>query len=196
MALPFCDVLLYELTQVDERSSKVLNAVPSPEISKELPAETQALKRDLAGMGISGGGIRSATFNLGLLQGLAEHGVLCQLDYLSTVSGGGYVGSWLHGVIERLHGGRPEPAEKELAPATNPVPGAASRRPDKLPSQIQQLPGAAVVVIQPGCLGDCGHLDKEHLSQLVRPGSVSGRDAAGARGRRPGAPGAGYRQPA
>jgi hypothetical protein len=44
---------------------------------------------------ISGGGIRSATFALGVIQGLASAGVLDKFDYLSTVSGGGYIGSWL-----------------------------------------------------------------------------------------------------
>jgi predicted acylesterase/phospholipase RssA len=47
------------------------------------------------GLAFSGGGIRSATFHLGVLQGLAEYGLLKQVDYLSTVSGGGYIGSWL-----------------------------------------------------------------------------------------------------
>ena len=53
------------------------------------------LERPLAALCISGGGIRSATFALGALQGLAERGLLEQFDYLSTVSGGGYIGSWL-----------------------------------------------------------------------------------------------------
>jgi len=44
---------------------------------------------------LSGGGIRSATFALGLLQSLARRNLLKQFDYLSTVSGGGYIGSWL-----------------------------------------------------------------------------------------------------
>jgi Patatin-like phospholipase len=44
---------------------------------------------------LSGGGIRSATFNLGILQGLARHGLLDKFDYLSTVSGGGFIGGWL-----------------------------------------------------------------------------------------------------
>ena len=47
------------------------------------------------GVAFSGGGIRSATFHLGVLQELAEYGLLKQVDYLSTVSGGGYIGSWL-----------------------------------------------------------------------------------------------------
>jgi hypothetical protein len=44
---------------------------------------------------LSGGGIRSASFALGVLQGLARHGLLSHFHYLSTVSGGGYIGSWL-----------------------------------------------------------------------------------------------------
>src|SRR5580658_3791438 len=48
----------------------------------------------LMGLAFSGGGIRSATFNLGVLQGLERLGLLGLVDYLSTVSGGGYVGSW------------------------------------------------------------------------------------------------------
>src|SRR5262245_49856267 len=51
---------------------------------------------DYAALCLSGGGIRSATFNLGLLQGLAQSGKnkLEAFDYLSTVSGGGFIGSW------------------------------------------------------------------------------------------------------
>ncbi|HUC68270.1 MAG TPA: patatin-like phospholipase family protein [Stellaceae bacterium] len=44
---------------------------------------------------LSGGGIRSATFCLGVLQALATTGLLRQFNYLSTVSGGGYIGAWL-----------------------------------------------------------------------------------------------------
>lgn len=49
---------------------------------------------DLIGIALSGGGIRSATFSLGVLQGLARHRWLSCFDYLSTVSGGGYIGSF------------------------------------------------------------------------------------------------------
>ncbi|MBA2734205.1 MAG: patatin-like phospholipase family protein, partial [Acidobacteria bacterium] len=50
---------------------------------------------------LSGGGIRSATFNLGILQGLARKRLIGEFDYLSTVSGGGYIGSWLTAWIHR-----------------------------------------------------------------------------------------------
>jgi hypothetical protein len=53
------------------------------------------------GVAFSGGGIRSATFNLGVLQGLQEFDLLRHVDYLSTVSGGGFIGSWLVGNVRR-----------------------------------------------------------------------------------------------
>jgi hypothetical protein len=44
---------------------------------------------------LSGGGVRSATFCLGVLQGLAESRWLDKFHYMSSVSGGGYIASWL-----------------------------------------------------------------------------------------------------
>ncbi len=58
-------------------------------------------ERNLVGVSFSGGGIRSATFNLGVLQGLQELDLLRQVDYLSTVSGGGFIGAWLLGNVRR-----------------------------------------------------------------------------------------------
>ena len=49
---------------------------------------------NLTALCFSGGGIRSATFGLGIAQKLAERGLLDDFHYLSTVSGGGYLGSW------------------------------------------------------------------------------------------------------
>ena len=49
--------------------------------------------------------MRSASFALGVLQGLARAGVLDKFDYLSTVSGGGYIGGWL--TAWRLHAQQP-----------------------------------------------------------------------------------------
>ena len=61
----------------------------------------EANKARLTGLAFSGGGIRSATFNLGVLQALARLKLLDQFDYLSTVSGGGYIGSWFAAWIRR-----------------------------------------------------------------------------------------------
>jgi hypothetical protein len=60
-----------------------------------------AHEEELVGLAFSGGGIRSATFNLGVLQGFADRRLLPMFDYLSTVSGGGYIGSWLEAWIYR-----------------------------------------------------------------------------------------------
>src|SRR5947207_15425886 len=51
------------------------------------------------GLALSGGGIRSASFALGVMQALATSGAFRRIDYLSTVSGGGYIGTaltWLN----------------------------------------------------------------------------------------------------
>lgn len=50
---------------------------------------------NVTGLALSGGGVRSAAFCLGALQGLEKAKVLDRVDYLSTVSGGGYIGSSL-----------------------------------------------------------------------------------------------------
>jgi hypothetical protein len=58
------------------------------------PKEDDPFK-DAVGIGLSGGGIRSATFCLGIFQGLArQRKLLSKIDYLSTVSGGGYFGAF------------------------------------------------------------------------------------------------------
>jgi hypothetical protein len=57
--------------------------------------------RPVSGLAISGGGIRSATFALGVLETLKKHALLPKFDYLSTVSGGGFIGAWLSANCER-----------------------------------------------------------------------------------------------
>ncbi|MFO0942375.1 MAG: hypothetical protein U0930_16680 [Pirellulales bacterium] len=47
----------------------------------------------LAGLAFPGGGIRAATFCLGVCQALAEAKLIHLFDYFSTVSGGGYIGA-------------------------------------------------------------------------------------------------------
>jgi hypothetical protein len=70
-------------------------------LSGEDGAYSRAHRASLVGMALSGGGIRSATFNLGVMQALAKHRLLARIDYLSTVSGGGYIGAWLSAWIHR-----------------------------------------------------------------------------------------------
>lgn len=53
------------------------------------------VRNTLTGLALSGGGIRSATFALGVTQALARRDLMRRFDYLSTVSGGGYLGASL-----------------------------------------------------------------------------------------------------
>ncbi len=72
----------------DRREAAGLDATPP----KEAP-------ENLVGICLSGGGIRSATFSLGVLRGLAGAKLLRLADYLCTVSGGGYIGSCLSSLM-------------------------------------------------------------------------------------------------
>ncbi len=57
---------------------------------------------DVTGLALSGGGIRSATHALGVLQSLARSRLLRRVDFMSTVSGGGYIGSFIGRCYDRL----------------------------------------------------------------------------------------------
>lgn len=61
----------------------------------------------VVGLALSGGGVRSASFCLGALQALDQAGVLKNVDYLSTVSGGGYVGTSLSAAMTHSKGDFP-----------------------------------------------------------------------------------------
>lgn len=82
----------------------------------------ELLRLESRALCISGGGIRSASFSQGVIEALACHprpnpanpdlektvesaqdSLLAQFNYLSTVSGGGYVGSWLSAWVAREH---------------------------------------------------------------------------------------------
>lgn len=61
----------------------------------------------LQGIAVSGGGIRSASFSLGAMQQIARAGLLRDVHYLSTVSGGGYMGASLTWYLSRKAGDTP-----------------------------------------------------------------------------------------
>ncbi len=65
-------------------------------VTDEVP-EQGTVPAQLKGLAFSGGGIRSATFHLGLLQALQDMDRFSEMDYLSTVSGGSYIAGWLLG---------------------------------------------------------------------------------------------------
>jgi hypothetical protein len=88
---------------------------PSPQPPPENEAEyrRRVLARRQSALCLSGGGIRSAAFCLGVVQALSRKQLLTQFDYLSTVSGGGFIGSWLQRLI--LEHGGPDVVQARLA---------------------------------------------------------------------------------
>jgi hypothetical protein len=95
----------------------------------------------------SGGGIRSATFGLGLVQGLARRRLLGQFNYLSTVSGGGYLGSWLTGWIYRERKKRAEAPERQQLAAEERQRLAEQDAKDALQeveTRLENLPGSSL----------------------------------------------------
>ncbi|MGA8490227.1 MAG: patatin-like phospholipase family protein [Terriglobales bacterium] len=109
LPVTFKEVLQDELTQIAEsrRARGVSTLKPTAD--------------NLIGLAFSGGGIRSATFNLGVLQALAENELLHKFDYLSTVSGGGYIGSWLTALTRRFLDALPNSSFRDVEKAL--VPG-------------------------------------------------------------------------
>jgi hypothetical protein len=81
---------------VPEATAKEINKDERGDIDKRRThVGLKADGQNGVGLGLSGGGIRSGTFCLGAVQVLAEKGLLKEVDFLSTVSGGGYTGSFL-----------------------------------------------------------------------------------------------------
>ncbi len=80
-------------------------------------AEATQLDDTRFGIAMSGGGIRSATINLGILKTLNKFGILEKADYLSTVSGGGYTGAYVQSLLKKRAAelkNNPQEAYKDL----------------------------------------------------------------------------------
>ena len=87
--LGFKEVIQEESRQLKKRREKLFK-----DGSEEEFEETKF------GIALSGGGIRSATINLGFLKTLNKFGILKRADYISTVSGGGYTGSYIQACLK------------------------------------------------------------------------------------------------
>jgi hypothetical protein len=127
--LPLSEVLREEYRELrPDLAEKLDEAVPPGGGTMDVGMDEERVRKlygvlhkdseGLAAVCFSGGGIRSATFNFGILQGLATLGLLGKFDYLSTVSGGGYIGSWLSSWIHRSGAGEVMP--KLAAPLPDP----------------------------------------------------------------------------
>ena len=131
-SLPLHEVLEAEFTALHGKlPADYPSSTESNARLKAIWAAIHGLKEKRAALCISGGGIRSATFGLGVLQGLARCGLLGRFHYLSTVSGGGYIGSWLSAWIHRADGGLTSVAAQLARPRDS--------RPNPEPVEIQNL---------------------------------------------------------
>lgn len=85
-------------TTIDPKEAAKIDEKEKNEVlrrrKKYVPDTSQSATNGV-GLALSGGGIRSATFALGVVQQLARRGILKHVDFLSTVSGGGYLGSFI-----------------------------------------------------------------------------------------------------
>src|ERR1019366_3681928 len=88
---------------------------PFPNIKNHDPEKTIKV----VGLALSGGGIRSSAICLGVLQALNHHNLIKRIDYLSTVSGGGYIGSSLTATMTKA---------KEFVFGKAPVAGSGAER--------------------------------------------------------------------
>lgn len=113
-----------ELEEIKKRRARINVKV---QVQDGEDAYKRAGGSGLAGICFSGGGIRSATFNLGILQGLAELNLLKCFDYLSSVSGGGYIHQWFAAWSKRRTFAE---VTEELIPL--PEPGSPPSHPEPL----------------------------------------------------------------
>lgn len=129
--LGFDQVLEAELAALRRGTPPV--ADPSADPATRLAQVQRAIHQQpepLSAVCLSGGGVRSATFALGVLQGLAHLGVLGKFDYLSTVSGGGYTGGWLTAWLARAGAAGRDDVIRAIDPAqANAVTGSIEAPP-------------------------------------------------------------------
>jgi hypothetical protein len=96
-----CRFSRYEEDHVSKGNNTGTLFNPATDFRKIEDPIMKAEQMEFYALAFSGGGIRTATFNLGVLQAFAEADHLRKFDYISTVSGGGYLGSWLVSWIKR-----------------------------------------------------------------------------------------------
>src|ERR1700761_6660491 len=93
----FHEIFALEADAINKRRAK--NNRPAMELEREdrerdgTPVLRPTPGSNVIGLALSGGGIRSAAFCLGAMQALDVRGLIAKIDYLSTVSGGGYIGT-------------------------------------------------------------------------------------------------------
>ncbi len=145
----FADVFARELEEIANRRRLLglepvdASRAPSPSLG-------------LTALAFSGGGIRSAAFCLGVLQSFARAGIVRTVDYLSSVSGGGYIASCLESLMN------------------DPRSGACCCEPDRFPLRKDSGVPETVVLSHlrnsGSYLGSGGLIDKLRIATLALRG--------------------------
>ena len=76
--------------------------------------DAQRLDQTKFGLALSGGGIRSAVVNLGILKTLNCFDLVKRADYISTVSGGGYTGAYIQGTLRNYKNYKKKDSHKKF----------------------------------------------------------------------------------
>jgi hypothetical protein len=110
-------------------SESVIEAERAHILQGRAEANVISKKDEYTGLALSGGGIRSASFCLGVMQALVSGGILKKMDYLSSASGGGYLASALTWFLKRgLADGSPAGTDPENFPFGKAGAGARNQR--------------------------------------------------------------------
>ena len=142
-AITQADVISEEKRQIDhQRREQGL---------REIDHDAQS---GLVGVSLSGGGVRSGAVSLGFLMGLAQFGILRWVDYLSTVSGGGYAGATLSAELKAQE---PRPAvNSNQSPSNSDSRIFSSATADTNPSGKSALNRLRELIFQ------CNYLFRQH----------------------------------
>jgi hypothetical protein len=158
------EVFPAELEEIDQRRTRVREpsspAGPARTHPRKVGPGAPSTRHGLVGLALSGGGIRSAAFSLGVLQALDAAGIFDHIDYLSTVSGGGWIGSCLSALMRG--GGAPFPFSPHYAvsqgprvdpaaTAADPVSGAAPHN-----TVLEHLHDHSATLVPSGFAGGIG----------------------------------------
>ena len=121
-------LLTQEIPEI--RCRRELRCIQTTEFDPDKPDVSDpylwARQNSLQGICLSGGGIRSATLCLGILQGLAQRRMVGRFDYLSSVSGGGYIHEWLAAWVKREEAETPGAGFWEVEKQLTPLPAGAN----------------------------------------------------------------------
>jgi hypothetical protein len=106
----FHEVFTLEVAAINERRGKLGRKQISLEQEDQerdgTPIMRPSPNSNVIGLALSGGGIRSSAFCLGAMQGLNTVGLVEKIDYLSTVSGGGYIGTSMSAAMSTGNAGQ------------------------------------------------------------------------------------------